>query len=335
VIDAEPLERTVETIPSSTDAIVAVLPGLEDDPECDSTEIMERPSLASRIASLCVVVIPFVGLLAAVFLLWGVAFSWVHLALLVAGYLLTGLGITVGYHRLFTHRSFETNGVVRAVLGVLGSMAIEGSIMRWVATHRRHHQHSDSELDPHSPNTHGEGVLAVLKGFWHSHIGWFFTAEPRDLLERYVPDLAADRVTRVVSKLFPLWVVLSLLLPGVIAWAITGTVVGGLLGILWGGAVRVFMVHHITWSINSVCHLWGRRPYRSHDLSRNNLLFGVLGFGEGWHNNHHAFPTSARHGLRWWQLDTSYLVIRGMQMVGLARNVRVPTPERIEAKMAR
>jgi stearoyl-CoA desaturase (Delta-9 desaturase) len=309
-------------------------PALEDDPACDSTEELQRPSVGSRIASLLVVVVPFLGLIAAIFLLWGVAFSWVHLALLTGGYLLTGLGITVGYHRLFTHRSFETSATVRAILGVLGSMAIEGSIMRWVATHRRHHQHSDSELDPHSPNTHGSGVLAVLRGFWHSHVGWFFDAEPRDLVTRYVPDLMADRVTRVVSKLFLLWVVLSLAVPGLIAWAITGTVAGGLLGVLWGGVVRVFFVHHITWSINSVCHLWGSRPYRSHDLSRNNVIFGVLGFGEGWHNNHHAFPTSARHGLHWWQFDSSYWVIRLMAMVGLARNVRVPSRDRIQAKMA-
>jgi stearoyl-CoA desaturase (delta-9 desaturase) len=166
-------------------------------------------------------------------------------------------------------------------------------------------------------------------------MGWFFKPEPRNLISRYVPDLEKDAVTRLVSKTFGLWVLLSLLVPGVIAWGVTGSWGGGLLGVLWGGLVRAFLVHHITWSVNSVCHLWGRRPFRSHDLSRNNLIFGVLAFGEGWHNNHHAFPTSARHGLWWWQVDMSYLVIRAMELVGLARNVRVPARERIAAKLAR
>jgi stearoyl-CoA desaturase (delta-9 desaturase) len=162
-------------------------------------------------------------------------------------------------------------------------------------------------------------------------MGWFFMPDAPGL-EKYVPDLTADPLTRRISNLFPLWVFLSFAIPTAIAFAVTGTWMGALLGLLWGGAVRVFLVHHITWSINSVCHLWGSRPFDSHDHSRNNAIFGILAFGEGWHNNHHAFPTSARHGLRWWEFDASYWIIRGMELVGLARAVRVPSPERIEAK---
>lgn len=296
-------------------------------------ELHDRPSLSVRVASFLAITVPFAGLIAAIVLLWGVGFSWLYLGLLLGGYLLTGLGITVGYHRLFTHKSFKTNTPTKVVLGVLGSMAVEGPIIEWCATHRRHHQHSDRPGDPHSPHEHGEGVIAVLKGFLHAHFGWFFSRRLRDL-DRYVPDLAADRATRVTSRLFPLWALLGLLIPAGIAFAVTGTWTGALLGFIWGGLVRIFLVHHVTWSVNSVCHLWGARPFSSHDHSRNNLLFGVLAFGEGWHNNHHAFPTSARHGLRWWQVDTSYALIRLMGLVGLAKDIRVPSPERIEAKRA-
>jgi stearoyl-CoA desaturase (delta-9 desaturase) len=212
-------------------------------------------------------------------------------------------------------------------------MAAEGPVIKWVAMHRCHHQHSDTESDPHSPHSHGEGVIAMLKGFWRAHVGWFFEDEPANL-DRYVPDLNADRVTRSVSKLFPLWVVLGLLIPAALGGLLTQSWLGVLLGFIWGGLARIFLVHHITWSVNSVCHIWGTRPFRSHDHSRNNLIFGILALGEGWHNNHHAFPTSARHGLSWWQVDASYWLIRGMEVVGLARRVRVPSAASIEAKKA-
>ncbi|MFM9995063.1 MAG: acyl-CoA desaturase [Phycisphaerales bacterium] len=293
-------------------------------------ESHDRAPLATRALNLTAIALPFAGFVAAIALLWGWGFSWLHLGLLLGGYLLTAIGVTVGYHRLFTHKSFETNAVVRAILGVLGSMAVEGPILRWVATHRSHHQHSDRDDDPHSPNTHGDGLWALMRGLYHAHVGWLFTASPK--LDRYVPDLQSDSVVRWVSRLFPLWAALGLIIPGGIALAITGTWSGALLGLIWGGLARVFLVHHATWSINSVCHLWGTRPFDCHDHSRNNVLFGIVGLGEGWHNNHHAFPSSARHGLRWWQIDASYLVIRGLALVGLARNIRIPSPERIAAK---
>jgi stearoyl-CoA desaturase (Delta-9 desaturase) len=294
-------------------------------------EPMARPHVIAQVASVAAIIVPLAGLVTAIVFLWGAGFSWVHLGLLLGGYLLTALGITVGYHRLFTHRSFRTSAPVKVILGALGSMAVEGPILQWVATHRRHHQHSDRADDPHSPNSDGTGLRALARGFLHAHVGWFFTPGPV-AMDRYVPDLHADPVIRRTSKLFPLWVLLGLIIPAGIALAITGTWMGALLGLLWGGLARIFLVHHITWSVNSVCHLWGSRPFASHDHSRNNLIFGVLALGEGWHNNHHAFPASARHGLAWWQIDASYLLIRALGALGLAYDIRVPSPERIAAK---
>jgi len=268
-------------------------------------------------------VLPFLGLAAAVFLLWGWGFSWVHLGLLLGMYIPTALGVTVGYHRLFTHRSFETNRVVQFILGVLGSMAVEGPILEWVALHRKHHQHSDADGDPHSPHTEGQGFLGLVRGLWHAHMGWIFRPAPPDL-PRYIKDLRQSVLIRELSALFPLWVAVGLLIPAVLGFVLAGGWVGALLGLLWGGGVRIFFVHHVTWSVNSICHLWGGRPYESGDESRNNFLFAVLALGEGWHNNHHAFPTSARHGLRWWQVDVSYWVIRSLALVGLAWQVKGP-----------
>jgi stearoyl-CoA desaturase (delta-9 desaturase) len=289
-----------------------------------------RISAILLVVNLSAVVLPFLGLAAAVFLLWGWGFHWVHLGLLLGMYIPTALGITVGYHRLFTHRSFETNRVVQFILGVLGSMAVEGPLLDWVALHRRHHEHSDSPDDPHSPHHEGRGLLGLLRGFWHAHVGWIFRPEPPQLAH-YVKDLRRSALLRELSALFPLWVAAGLLIPAVLGGVLTGSWFGALLGLIWGGLVRIFFVHHITWSVNSVCHLWGKRPYESGDESRNNFLFGVLALGEGWHNNHHAFPTSARHGLRWWQIDVSYWFIRALALVGLAWKVRVPARHALAA----
>ncbi|MEO1129719.1 MAG: acyl-CoA desaturase [Planctomycetota bacterium] len=287
--------------------------------------------LKARLINLGLILIPFAGLIAAMVLLWGVALNWTHLALFVGMYVVTLLGITVGFHRLFTHRSFKTPKPVAVILVFLGSMAVEGPLLNWVADHRRHHQHSDDEGDPHSPTTHGSGIWGVLKGMWHAHMGWFFNPPPTDR-DRYTGDLRDDKVLCWMSRWFPLWVVIGLLLPAVLGGLLTMSWIGALLGFIWGGLVRIFFVHHVSWSVNSICHLWGARPFRSHDESRNNAVFGVLAMGEGWHNNHHAFPTSARHGLSWWQLDASYMVIWTMSKVGLAWDVRIPSPARISAK---
>ncbi|HEX8325787.1 MAG TPA: fatty acid desaturase [Tepidisphaeraceae bacterium] len=291
----------------------------------------DRPSLMVKVSNLAAVILPFVGFIVAAVMLWGIGFSWLHLGLMVAMYLLSAIGITVGYHRLFTHRAFETNRVMKATFAILGSMAVEGPLLKWVAMHRRHHQHSDEENDPHSPHLHGEGLWGMVTGLWHAHVGWIFDRDPEGI-ERYVGDLAKDRVLRYISDTFPLWVLVGLLIPTILGGVISMTWTGALLGLIWGGFARIFLVHHVTWSINSVCHLWGSRDYESHDESRNNFVFGVLALGEGWHNNHHAFPTSARHGLKWWQVDASYYIIAGMEAVGLASKVRLPSPQAMQAK---
>jgi stearoyl-CoA desaturase (delta-9 desaturase) len=276
-----------------------------------------------RLANLIAVVVPFLSLLAAAAFLWGRGFSWIDLGLLLGMYALTAVGITVGFHRLFTHRSFETTRPVQFVLAALGSMAVQGPLLKWVAMHRRHHQLSDQPGDPHSPHMQGRGVLGLVRGAWHAHLGWIFQSDPPGL-SHYVKDLRRLGLLRVASALWPLWAALGLLIPAVLGGLLTGTWTGALLGLLWGGLVRIFLVHHVTWSVNSVCHIWGRQPHKGGDESRNNFLIGILALGEGWHNNHHAFPTSARHGLRWWQIDVSYWVIRALALCRLAWDVKLP-----------
>ena len=301
------------------------LPVADPDAELPAPgEPPERASLAVRLAVLVAIMVPLLAVMAAPLIVWGWGFRWTDLGLLLSLYVLTALGITVGYHRLFVHRSFETNVVVKFVFAVLGSMAVQGPLLKWVAMHRLHHQHSDKAGDPHSPHGHDGGVLGVLRGIWHAHIGWFFDPDIPGL-DRYVQDLNRSRALRVASTLFPLWIALGLLIPAALGGLITGTWAGVWTGLIWGGLVRIFLVHHVTWSVNSACHLWGLRPYRSNDESRNNAVFGVLAMGEGWHNTHHAFPTSARHGLRWWQIDVSYWVIWTLARLGLAWDVKLPS----------
>jgi stearoyl-CoA desaturase (delta-9 desaturase) len=276
-----------------------------------------------RLLSLVAVVAPPAGLVAGCVLLWDWGFRWIDLTLFLGMYVLTALGVTVGYHRLFTHRSFETHRIVEFVLAAMGSMAMQGPLLQWVAHHRRHHQHSDQPGDPHSPHLQGRGPVGLVRGFWHAHIGWAFKPDVVGM-ERYVKDLGKDTLLRVASALFPVWVLLGLVAPALVGGLLTWSWLGALLGFLWGGVARICCLHHVTWSVNSVCHLWGKRPFQAHDQSRNNFLLGVLALGEGWHNNHHAFPTSAQHGLRWWQIDVSYWFIRMLALVGLAWNLRRP-----------
>jgi stearoyl-CoA desaturase (delta-9 desaturase) len=308
----------------SDDSEIVRLPVSDPLVEVPFDAVSGRASLRVRAVMLVAVIAPFFGLIAAIISFWGWGFRWSDLSLLVAMYFATVLGVTIGFHRLFTHRAFETNRILQFVFAVLGSMAVQGPLLQWVALHRRHHQHSDAEEDPHSPHHQGSGVWGVIRGLWHAHLGWMFAPKPPDL-QRYVKDLSQSRLLRAVSALFPLWVVMGLLIPTGLGWLLTGTPSGAWTGFIWGGLVRILFVHHVTWSVNSVCHVWGRQPFRSDDQSRNNLLFGIFGMGEGWHNTHHAFPTSARHGLRWWQIDVSYWVIRGLELMGLAWNVKLPS----------
>ena len=307
-------------------------PALRPEPQNTVPADLYVPMSAhARVVNLLAVVIPFLGLIIAIVWCWTYGLNGVHLAVFGVMSILTGLGITVGYHRLFTHRSFDCHPAVKFTLALLGSMAVEGPILKWVAQHRRHHQHSDEPGDPHSPHLHGEGAWEMLKGLWHSHVGWVLTRDSTEL-DKYIGDLRRDRMVRAMSRLFPLWVIVSLVLPAAIGGLITMSWGGVWMGFVWGGLTRIFIVHHVTWSINSVCHIWGSRPFKSDDESRNNAVCGVLGFGEGWHNNHHAFPNSARHGLEWWQLDVSYLVIRLLALLGLAWNLKLPAQEMVERK---
>jgi len=251
--------------------------------------------------------------------------------ILAVMYVVTGLGVTVGFHRLLTHRSFQVPKPLEYVFAVLGSMAVQGPVMSWVADHRKHHAHADEEGDPHSPHVgHGDGVSGVLRGLWHAHTGWLFSTQGRASARRYAKDLYEDRGMRRVNRYFPLIVLLSLAIPALAGWALTGTLSGAAAGLLWGGLVRIFLVHHITWSVNSVCHFLGTRRFHTDDHSTNVAWLAIPSFGESWHHNHHAFPRSASHGLRRWEglLDPSALVITGLEKVGLAHNVVRIAPER-------
>jgi stearoyl-CoA desaturase (Delta-9 desaturase) len=248
-------------------------------------------------------------------------------------YVLTGLGVTVGFHRHFTHRSFKTKRPIRALLAILGSAAIEGPVISWVADHRKHHAFSDRPGDPHSPHVdHGDGWRGALRGLAHAHVGWLFRHDQRGARARYAPDLLADPTIRMVDRTFVWWAIAGMVLPFVLGAAIGGTLEAGLTGLLWGGVVRLFVLHHLTFSINSICHVFGRRSFATADHSRNVFWLALPTFGEAWHNNHHAFPTSARHGLGRWQLDPSAAVIRALEACGLAWDVVRVSPDRQERK---
>jgi stearoyl-CoA desaturase (Delta-9 desaturase) len=264
-----------------------------------------------------VTVLPFLGLGIAAWQLWNSWLHWYDLIAFLAVYIPTGLGITVGFHRLFTHRSFKTGPVVRGVLAALGSAAIEGPVVSWVADHRKHHAFSDEEGDPHSPHVDHGG----LRGLFHAHVGWLFLHDQRALKTRYAPDLLADPVVSFVNRTFVLWVLAGFVAPFAIGFVLGGTVVGGLTSLLWGGLIRMFVLHHVTYSINSLCHAFGRRDFETGDESRNLAWLALPSFGESWHNNHHAFPTSSVHGLKWWQIDLSSMVIRALERLGLAWDV--------------
>jgi stearoyl-CoA desaturase (Delta-9 desaturase) len=283
---------------------------------------------AHKLGNLVGVVLPFLGLIAAIGLLWHTWVGWTDLTLLAVGYVLTGVGVTVGYQRLFTHRAFQTKQWVRWTFAVLGSMAVEGPVLTWVADHRKHHQFSDVEGDPHSPHAAGgNGFVAAAKNLFHAHVGWLFVSEGRAEIGKYVPDMLAERGMRFISRTFLLWLAVSLAVPAAIGYAISGTWQGALTALLWGGAIRIFLLHHVTFSINSICHFWGRRNFKTTDESRNVWLLSLISFGESWHNNHHAFPTSAFHGMRKLEatLDPGGWVITGLEKIGLATKVvRIP-----------
>jgi stearoyl-CoA desaturase (Delta-9 desaturase) len=294
---------------------------------------LQRMTRAERIANMIGVVVPFLGLIAAVVLLWNSWVDWIDLGIMAATYLLYGAGITVGYHRLLTHRAFKTHKPVEYGFAVVGSMGLQGGVLDWVADHRKHHAHTDQEGDPHSPHVgHGEG----LKGLWHAHTGWLFETHGQADWKKYAKELYEDPVMKKINRLFPFWALMSLVVPTALGFVLHGfTLEGALRGLIWGGLVRAFFLHHITWSINSVCHYFGRRRFDVEDQSTNVAWLALPSLGEAWHHNHHAFPRSAQHGLRKREIDISALIIGGLERVGLAWNVVRIAPERQEAKLQR
>jgi stearoyl-CoA desaturase (delta-9 desaturase) len=307
-----------------------------------STEVGARDDVepvlnetADRIATGIVTAVPVLALGLVVWQVWGDFLRWSDLIVFAIMYVATGLGVTVGFHRHFTHRSFKAKPPVRATLAVLGSAAIEGPIISWVADHRKHHTFSDQEGDPHSPHVgHEGGFRGALKGLFHAHVGWLFIHTQRGARKRYARDLVEDPVISFVDRTFLVWALGGLVMAFALGWLIGGSFYAALTGLLWGGAVRMLVVHHVTYSINSLCHFFGRRRFDTGDESRNLFWLSLPTLGESWHNNHHAFPTSAMHGMRAWELDPSALVIRGLEKLGLVWDVVRIDPER-QAKKAR
>jgi stearoyl-CoA desaturase (delta-9 desaturase) len=283
------------------------------------------------------VIIPFASFATALCVCWGGTVTIRDLSILAMMYMVAGFGVTVGFHRLLSHRSFEATRWVRATLAVCGSMSVQGAVIHWVADHRQHHQFSDHDGDPHSPHVSGSrGWRRVARGIWFAHIGWMLNRTQRAAARRYAPDLRADPLIVMIDRLFYVWVLIGLFIPFVAGLALSGGALGaGLSGIFWGGPVRIFLFHHATWSVNSICHLYGSRPFDTKDESRNNWVVAIIALGEGWHHNHHAFPTSAKHGLLGRQPDPSFAVIRGLERVGLAADLRLPSPQRLAARAKR
>jgi stearoyl-CoA desaturase (Delta-9 desaturase) len=273
---------------------------------------------------------PVVAVAVSVPLLWGRAVNLTDIILGVVLYAITGHGLTVGFHRLFTHRSFEANRGLKIGLAVAGSMGVEGSVVSWVANHRRHHAHSDKVGDPHSPHILDETAVGQLRGFIHAHIGWLLSPDMTSV-ERYAPDILRDPDLVVVGRMFPFLAIVSLAIPFGIGWAVTGTLVGAISAFVWAGLVRMALLHHVTWGVNSICHMVGRRPFSTTDESRNVAALAVLSMGESWHNLHHAYPTSARHGVLRGQLDSSARIIWLMEKFGWATKVRWPAAAKVSA----
>jgi stearoyl-CoA desaturase (delta-9 desaturase) len=274
------------------------------------------------------ILIPFVALIAAVPLVWGWGLSWLDVELAAGFYLVTGLAITVGFHRHFTHGAFKAVRPLRIALAALGIMAVQGPVIEWVADHRRHHAFSDRDGDPHSPWLYGTSPAALVKGFWHAHLGWIFDRRKSNL-NRFAPDLVADRDIGNVDGMFALWIVLTLGLPPLAGGLITWSWWGAVTAFFWAGLVRISLLHHVTWSVNSVCHMIGARPFASRDKAANFWPLAILSLGESWHNSHHADPTCARHGVLRGQIDISARVIQIFERLGWAWDVRWPTPQRL------
>ncbi|NED95061.1 acyl-CoA desaturase [Phytoactinopolyspora alkaliphila] len=292
----------------------------------------ETPSTGRRITLALFIGLPFLAILAAIPVAWmGGWLSWLDIVLAVVMYVVAGHGITVGFHRHFTHRAFKANRGLKIALAISGSLAIEMPVTRWVADHRRHHKYADKDGDPHSPWRYGTSVPALVKGMFYAHMGWMFDVERTDQ-QKYVPDLLKDRDIQRINKAFPALVAFSLLFPPLVGGLVTWSWQGALTAFFWATLVRIGLLHHVTWSINSICHAMGERPFDSRDKSGNVWWLAFLSMGESWHNLHHADPTSARHGVLKGQIDSSARIIRIFEKFGWAYDVRWPSPERIQGK---
>jgi stearoyl-CoA desaturase (Delta-9 desaturase) len=302
-------------------------------PATTAPEVPDRKRRGEQVALGLFITIPFLALLAAVPVAWGWGLGWRDVVIALVMYYLSGLGITVGFHRHFTHGSFKAKRPLKTALALAGSLAIEGPVVRWVADHRKHHAFSDRDGDPHSPWRYGESIPALAKGLWWAHIGWLFDAEqtPRS---KYAPDLLKDPDIRRVDRAFPALVAFSLLFPALVGGLWSWSWQGAVTAFFWGSLVRVSLLHHVTWSINSICHAIGERPFMSRDKSGNVWWLAVLSFGESWHNLHHADPTCARHGVEPGQIDTSARLIWVFEKFGWAYDIRWPKAERIDARRA-
>jgi stearoyl-CoA desaturase (delta-9 desaturase) len=292
-------------------------------------------SRGHKITNLIAVPAPLIALAVAVVLLWHKAVGPVDLIVMGCLYVATALGITLGYHRMFTHRSFESSPVFRGIIAALGSMAVQGSVLTWVADHRKHHAFTDQEGDPHSPHGFGPGVKGAVQGLWHAHVGWLFETVGLADRQRFVPDLLKDRTLQAMDRLFTWFALLGLVIPFVVGWLVGGTLWAAIVGLLWGGFVRIFLLHHVTWSINSVCHFFGRKRFDVEDESRNVFWLAPFSMGEAWHHNHHTFPTSAFHGLTWSEklADPTGWIIALLEKLGVIWNVVRISPERQAAKL--
>jgi stearoyl-CoA desaturase (delta-9 desaturase) len=290
---------------------------------------------AEKVFNLAGVVIPFLGVLVAIVVFWNEAVGLRDLAIMAVIYVVTAFGVTVGYHRLLTHRSFATSKPLEYAFALIGALAVEGPPIPWVADHRKHHAYSDEEGDPHSPHVgHGDGAKGALAGLWHAHAGWLMSNWGQADPQRYAPELAEDRPMVWMTNLYGLLVLFTFALPAAIGYLLTGTLAGAATGFLWGGLVRIFLLNHVTFSINSICHFIGRRRFETDDESRNVFWLALPSMGESWHHNHHAFPRSAAHGLRPWELDPSAGLIWTLEKLGLAWNVVRIAPERQAEKAA-
>jgi stearoyl-CoA desaturase (delta-9 desaturase) len=316
-----------------------VAPPPADAPEADAELVTatwggDLQSRKEQVALGIFIVVPFLAVAAAIPVAWGGWLGWSDVLIFFLMYAVTGHGITVGFHRLFTHKSFKPNRAVKVFWAIAGSMAVQGPVIRWVADHRKHHKFSDRDGDPHSPWRYGNDVKALAKGFWFAHMMWLFNPEQTPQ-RKYAPDLMKDPDIVRISRQFPLWTAVSLLLPAVLGGLLTMSWQGAVTAFFWGSLVRVSLLHHVTWSINSICHTIGERPFLSRDKSANVWWLAIPSMGESWHNLHHADPTCARHGVLRGQVDTSARIIWVMEKLGWVRDVRWPVTSRLETKMVK